>query len=215
MKEIFPGVFSEGRELFTRNYVPGVKVYGEKLVSKDEMELRMWDPTRSKLAAAILNGMDNPLKEGDTVLYLGASTGTTPSHISDIVGINGMMYAVEFAERVFRSLLDLSEKRKNIAPLFADARKTEMYRWVEDVDIVYCDIADPQETEIAIRNGIFLKEGGYLMIAIKSQSIDVTKKPEQVYKEEKEKLEKAGFKVLQLIDIEPYQEKHGFILARR
>jgi len=213
MKEMTNGIYKDGREIFTVNAVPGSKVYGEQIIKKDR-EYRHWDPTRSKLAAAILNGLKTEIRPGAKILYLGASTGTTPSHLSDIIGAGGIIYAVEFAERVFRSLLDLSEKRNNIAPFLADSRKPETYGWIENVDIVYCDIAQPDETEIAIRNAkIFLKKDGLLMIAIKSQSIDVTKKPDDVYKTEAEKLKRAGFNVLQLIDLEPYEEKHGFIAA--
>lgn len=214
MKEIFPGVFIDGKKLYTVNMVPGTCVYGEKLL-KQGIELREWVPERSKLAAAILNGLKD-MQTGKRILYLGASTGTTTSHISDIVGEDGIIYAVEFAERVFRNLAELCSKRKNIAPILADCRKPEDYYWVEECDFVFCDIADPQETEIAIRNANeFLKSGGYLMIAVKSQSIDVTKSPERIYKEEKEKLIKAGFDVLQLIDLEPYEQKHCMIVAKK
>ena len=61
----------------------------------------------------------------------------------------------------------------------------------------------------------FLKKGGYLMIAIKSQSIDVTKKPKDVYEQEKNKLEKAGFRIIQMIDLEPHEEKHAMIVAKK
>src|SRR3989344_3280677 len=216
MSQIFPWIFKEGKILFTINLVPGTKVYGEKLIKKDK-EYREWDAERSKLCAAILNGLNEmPIKEESKILYLGASTGTTPSHISDIVGKKGIVYSVEFSERVFRNLLQLAEKRSNIAPIFADARKIEDYKWVEEVDAVYVDIADPQEGVIAIRNAEkFLKKDGILFVAIKSQSIDVTKKPEVVYKEEKNRLEQAGYKVLQLIDLEPWQEKHAMIVAKK
>lgn len=212
MKEIFPSVFMEGNKLYTKNLVPGEKVYGEKLVN----DKREWVAERSKLAAAIIKGLkDMPVKNKSRILYLGASTGTTVSHVSDIIGSDGIVYAVEFAERVFHNLIDLAKTRKNIVPIHADARKPEGYPWVEECDAVYCDIADPQESEIAIRNAKeFLKKGGYVFVAIKSQSIDVTKPPQQVYKEESEKLKKAGLEVLQLIDLEPYEQKHAMIVAR-
>ncbi len=221
MREIFEGIFREGKKLYTANLVPGKKVYGEELVKlKDRtetVEYREWVAERSKLAAAILNGLkEMPIKKGSVILYLGASTGTTPSHASDIVGKEGMIYGIEFAERVFRNLLELSKERKNIAPIMADARKTEEYAWAEKCDAVYCDIAQEDETEIAIRNANeFLKKGGSVFVAVKSQSIDVTKPPQQVYKEEAEKLKKAGFDVLQVIDLEPYEHKHAMIVARK
>ena len=213
MKEIFPGVFKDGNRLYTNNLVPGVRVYGEKLVDNK----REWDPSRSKLGEAIAKGMkEMPIRQGSIILYLGASTGTTISHVSDIVGKEGFVYGIEFAERVLRSLMDLANQRRNIAAIKADARKPEEYRWLEECDVLFCDIADPQETEIAVRNAKeFLKKDGYMMMAIKSQSIDVTKKPQQVYEEEKKKVEKAGFADVQLINLEPYEEKHAMIIARR
>ncbi len=212
MKEIFSGIFRDGNGLYTKNLIPGKKVYGEKLVG----DKREWDPTRSKLGAAIMNRLEEmPIKAGSFVLYLGASTGTTISHVSDIVGKEGFIYGIEFAERVLRSLIDLSNERKNVAALLGDARKPQEYRWIEECDLVFCDVADPQETEIALRNCEFLKKDGRLMIAIKSQSIDVTKAPREIYEQEKNKVEKAGLKVLQLINLEPYEDKHCMIVARK
>ena len=47
-------------------------------------------PFRSKLAAAILGGVENIwMKPGSKVLYLGAASGTTVSHVSDI-GFGGL-----------------------------------------------------------------------------------------------------------------------------
>ena len=144
MKEIYPGIFKEEKNLFTVNMMPGKKVYDEKLIIKNGIEYRSWDRERSKLAAALLKGMKTmPIKKGSKVLYLGASTGTTPSHISDIVGKTGIVYAVEFAERVFRNLMVLCEDRKNMAPIFADARKTDDYYFVEECDVVYFYISNP------------------------------------------------------------------------
>ena len=214
MNEIFPGVFRDGKKLYTVNAAPSRRVYGEKLVKKD-VEYREWAPERSKLGAAIANRMKiMPIGIQSSVLYLGASTGTTVSHVSDIA-CNGIVYAVEFGERVFRPLLDLQKVRKNIAPLLADARKPETYGWVEAGDVVFADVAQPDETEIAIRNAkTFLKKGGFIMVSIKSQSIDVTKNPKDVYREQATKLEKAGFTVVETVNLEPYEDKHALIVAK-
>ena len=217
IKEISENVFEENGRLFTKNLIPGKRIYGERLIEHKKIQLRDWDPNRSKLAAAILNGMSlMPIKEGSKVLYLGASAGTTPSHISDIVGPNGMVYCVEFAERVFRTVMDISQDRKNIAPILADARKPELYNWIEECDIVYVDIADPQETELSIRNAqMFLEFNGHLMIAVKARSIDVTKDPKQVFKEEKIKLQESDFKIVDIIDLNPYEKDHAMILCKK
>ena len=213
MKEIFYNVFTKNRLLYTLNQCPGQNVYGEKLVNEGKKEYRTWDPYRSKLAATMFKGLSYfNLKPDSSVLYLGASTGTTVSHISDIK--SGMVYAVEFSERMMRNLLTLSGRRKNIMPLLLDARFPEKYSWIESVDMVYVDIADPQETEIAIRNAqLFLKGNGLLFIAVKSQSIDVTKDPSVIYKEESEKLVNSDFKILQTIDLEPYEKHHAMLVC--
>jgi fibrillarin-like pre-rRNA processing protein len=100
--------FEDGSErLATRNLTPGKRVYGERLVKWNGVEYREWNPYRSKLAAAIANGLKFvPIQEGTHVLYLGAASGTTPSHISDIVGEKGLIYAVEFSPRVFREFME-------------------------------------------------------------------------------------------------------------
>src|SRR5919199_4845942 len=86
--EIVKWVVLDGqRQLATLNLVEGNSVYGEKLVRQKGIEYRVWDPYRSKLAGAIKKGLNNlPIKKSMRVLYLGASTGTTVSHVSDIVG---------------------------------------------------------------------------------------------------------------------------------
>ena len=225
MRKISDRIFRNKKQLYTVNLVPGHRVYGEKLkkveitepnkpVSKT-VEYREWDPNRSKLAAAILNGLQSiPIKNSSIILYLGASAGTTPSHISDIVGTKGIVYSVEFAERVFRIFINLAKKRTNLIPILSDARKPEKYYWVEEVDVLYVDIAQPDEIEISIRNARkFLKKNGYLMIAIKSRSIDVTKNPKKVYKQARKKLEQANFDVIDIIDLKPYEKDHAMIVA--
>jgi fibrillarin-like pre-rRNA processing protein len=221
MKTIVPNCYHQGNELFTINMVPGTKVYGEELrnmqIEGKTEEVRIWDPNRSKLGAAILKGLKTmPIEPSAKVLYLGASTGTTVSHVSDIIGDYGIVYGLEFAERVFRSLMELSKQRKNLAPFLADTRKPEEYYWIEECDVVFTDISQPDEVEIFIRNcNEFLKQGGYGMIAIKSRSIDVIKSPEQIYKESVEKLKKAGYKVLEVVDLEPYEKDHALIVVQK
>jgi len=209
---------SEGQnKLATENMVPGNQVYKEKLVIKKNIEYRLWDPFRSKLAAAIMNGLDYfPFKNKSTVLYLGASTGTTVSHISDIVGPNGIVFGVEHASRVARDFLDrVASYRKNIVPILQDARKPKEYFSVfGKVDIVYVDIAQPDQTQIAIDNcEMFLKKGGYFFLVIKTRSIDVTKDPKRIVDEEIKKLE-ARFDILQTIDLHPYDKDHAMVISK-
>ncbi|MDH3794885.1 MAG: fibrillarin-like rRNA/tRNA 2'-O-methyltransferase [Nitrosopumilus sp.] len=209
---------SEGQEkLATENMVPGNQVYKEKLIIKRNVEYRLWDPFRSKLAASIMNELDYfPFENKTKVLYLGASTGTTVSHISDIIGPNGIIFAVEHASRVARDFLDrVASFRSNIMPILQDARKPKEYFSVfGKVDVVYVDIAQPDQTKIAIENcEMFLKKGGYLFLVIKTRSIDVTKDPKRIVTEEIEKL-KTKFEVLQSIDLHPYDKDHAMVIAK-
>ncbi|RDJ32490.1 MAG: fibrillarin-like rRNA/tRNA 2'-O-methyltransferase [Crenarchaeota archaeon] len=213
----FVWVKSEGRDsLATENLIPGNQVYNEKLILKKGVEYRTWDAFRSKLAAAIRNNLEDfPFKDKSKVLYLGASTGTTVSHISDIVGPQGKVFAVEHASRVARDLLDrVASYRSNITPIIQDARQPKDYfSMYGKVDIVYCDIAQPDQTDIAISNcKLYLKEEGYLFLVIKTRSIDVTKSPQRIIEEQIKKLEK-NFDVLQTIDLKPYDKDHAMVIA--
>ena len=216
MKEIFPGVFVHEGMLLTLNSRPGQRVYTEKLVRVGGDEYREWIPSKSKLGAAIKNGLKTfPFARDSHVLYLGSSTGTTPSHLSDIVR-DGSIFCVEFAERVMQEFLHVAEQRKNLVPILADARKPQDYPWIGEVDVVYEDVAQPDLVEIGIRNTErFLRKGGFLMIAIKSQSIDVTEDPKKTYKICEKKLKDAGYTVVETIVLEPYEKDHAFIVARK
>ena len=205
------------KKLATVNLAPGTQVYGEKLIEIEGIEYRFWDPYRSKLAAAILRGMNNiPIAEGMKVLYLGAASGTTVSHVSDLIGQSGVAYCVEISSRPLRDLLLVCSRRPNMVSILADASKPNGYcSLIEKVDVIYQDIAQHEQTEILLRNvKVFLREGGYAMFAIKARSIDVTKEPREIFREEMEKLEKE----LEVIDskiLEPYEKDHAMLLLRK
>jgi fibrillarin-like pre-rRNA processing protein len=205
------------RKIATENLIPGNQVYNEKLVTKKGIEYRTWDPFRSKLAAAIKNGLKIfPFKENSNVLYLGASTGTTVSHISDIVGPGGKIFAVEHASRVARDLLDrVVSYRKNIIPIIQDARQPKEYFSIYNkVDILYADIAQPDQTEITKANcKLYLKKDGYLFLVIKTRSIDVTKSPSKIVESEIKKLE-SSFDIIQVIDLHPYDKDHALVIGK-
>jgi fibrillarin-like pre-rRNA processing protein len=202
---------------FTRNLVPGNRVYGEDLLKIHGHEYRSWDPYRSKLAGAILKGEISPdiIKSGDKVLYLGASTGTTASHVSDIVGGDGLVVGVELSARVGREFLEkVAKARPNVIPFISDARATEKFGEFGKMDVVYCDIAQRDQTEIAITNArAHLKKDGTLILIVKARSIDQLKEPSVVFKEEAQKLRDAGFSVDTVVDLRPYDKDHALMAA--
>jgi fibrillarin-like pre-rRNA processing protein len=217
-KSKFQGIFLVNKNIATLNLIPGEKVYGEELVKEEKKEYRIWDIFRSKPAAAIKKGLKIfPIEKGSKIVYLGIASGTTASHFSDIIGKEGIIYGIDVAERVLKDLIHVAEKRGNILPILTDARIPENYanNILEKVDVVYCDVADPDEVELFIRNcKMFLKEKGYGMIAIKSQSIDVTKDPKAIYEESRKKLEKEGFDILDFVTLDPYDKAHGFFVVQ-
>ena len=200
------GIFiARGKEdaLVTRNMVPGDSVYGEKRISvegtegTDKVEYRVWNPFRSKLAAAVLAGVDNIyIKPGAKVLYLGAASGTSVSHVSDIVGPEGTVYAVEFSHRSGRDLVNMAKKRPNIVPIIEDARHPQKYRMlVPMVDVVFADVAQPDQARIVgLNSQYFLKNGGNFVISIKASCIDSTAPPEAVFAREVKKLQEQQLK---------------------
>jgi len=204
------------KKLATENLVPKNQVYNEKLVKIKGTEYRIWNPFRSKLAATIMNGLrDFPFMQKSSVLYLGVSTGTTISHISDIVGQNGIIFGVEHTSRVARDFLDrVASHRKNIIPIIQDARKPQEYFSVfKKVDVAYVDIAQPDQTDIAINNcKMYLKSNGYLFLVIKTRSIDVTKDPMKVVSNEIKKLDPL-FEIKQTINLHPYDKDHVIVIA--
>jgi len=218
MKQLFEGVFEDDHGLLTRNLSPGKSVYGEELVSIDGAEYRVWNPYRSKLAAAIGNGLQElDIRPETRVLYLGAASGTTVSHVSDIVGANGVVYAVELSYRPMRDLMErVVEARPNVVPMLNDARQPFEYSYLlEEVDLLYCDIAQPDQTEIALTNvRAFLKQKGTILLAVKASSIDSLKPPKEVFESEVKKLLESGAEVLERIDLSPFSAAHEFVRAK-
>lgn len=215
-KRLFESVYLVGGKLATANLKRGRRVYGEELVGEGKEEYRLWNPYRSKLAAAILNGMKNmSIKEGSAVLYLGAATGTTVSHVSDIIKEEGSIYAVELSERNMRNLLELCDVRENIMPILSDARQTKNYEaTIGMVDVMYQDVSAKEQAAILLANSRFLKKGGIAYFIIKSQSIDISRRPKEVYEQELKTLEGA-FAVEERISLEPYDSMHLFAVLRK
>ena len=208
-----PNVFiSRDRgKVYSVNLVPGTAVYGEDLVKHDGQELRRWNPYRSKLAAMLLKeAADIDIKVDSTVLYLGAAAGTTASHVSDIAS-SGKVFCVEFSERPFRDLIALCEKRSNMIPVLASARRPGDYKHLaEKADIIYQDISQRDQVDIFISNvRMFLKVGGCGILMVKSRSIDVNAQPKLIYNEVRTRLISESLGAPKMALLSPYQKDHA------
>lgn len=221
----FGGVFvARGKEdaLVTKNLVPGESVYGEKRISVEDqdgtkIEYRTWNPFRSKLGAAILGGIgDIHITPGCKILYLGAASGTTVSHVSDMVGTEGRVYAVEFSQRSGRDLLSVAQKRSNIIPIIDDARHPTKYRMMMSmVDVIFSDVAQPDQARIVALNAThYLKIGGHIVMSIKANCVDSTAPPEAVFASEVKKLQQERIKALEQISLEPYERDHAVVTGK-
>ncbi|MBS3793665.1 MAG: fibrillarin-like rRNA/tRNA 2'-O-methyltransferase [Candidatus Thorarchaeota archaeon] len=218
----FPGVFKSKQKqklkLWTQSLVSGKKVYGEKLIQVGDKEYRAWSANRSKLAAAIIKGVRHmPIQPGSRVLYLGAASGTTVSHVSDIVGPNGVVYAVEFSARTARELIALSEERDNIVPIVDDARHPNRYApfLMGIIDVVYQDIAQVNQARILYENlRKFCSYGAWGMIAVKARSIDAAKDIQSIYKQVVAELDDYGLEVMERVNLEPLEKAHSMVVTR-
>lgn len=214
--------------MVTKNLVPGESVYGEKRISveadalpdsdkkPEKIEYRVWNPFRSKIGAAIVGGCNAmPIKEGSKVLYLGGASGTTVSHVSDMVGPTGVVYAVEFSHRCGRDLTNMAKKRPNVVPIVEDARQPLKYRMlVGPCDVIFSDVAQPDQARIVALNAqMFLKKDGWFIVSIKANCVDSTAAPEAVYASEIDRLKKDQLKPKEYLTLEPYHRDHAVVIG--
>ena len=221
MKPLFEGIYTDGKSVYTKNLLPGRRVYGEKLVSEQHIEYRHWDPYRSKYCAALKNGLlQNLFKHGENVLYLGSAEGTTLSHVSDLVGETGLVFGVDISEIAMMKLVGLAEIRTNILPILNDAENPNTYsKTIEEtcgkVDALFMDISQRNQAEIFVKNSQFLKQHHLGALVVKIKSISQSKKKEDVLEAEKRTLQKEGLEILQVVDLAPYEKHHYLILVKK
>lgn len=215
MEEIQPGIFKRGEKIYTENACPGESVYGEQLVEEDSTEYREWNPHRSKAGAAVKKGIDLGLERDREVLYLGAASGTTVSHFSDILR-DGFVIGIEYSDTVIRDLVKLAEQRENIAPVLSNARRPEDYSdLIDDVDVVFQDISQRDQPEIFIRNARkYLKQGGTGLFAVKARSMSSSKKAEKLFSEVEQKMEE-GFRIVNSTRLDPFEKEHLFLKLKK
>jgi len=211
-----PGVFKEGKQFYTINpeYCKGKKVYNEKIKRIKGVEYRSWNPYRSKFSSALINGIEIEIKDNYNILYLGAATGTTVSHFSDIL-TNGTIYAVENSPVSMKKLLELTKIRKNIVPIFNDAFHPDRYiTIVPKVDLIYQDISQRNQAEIFNVNiEKYLKPEQKAIIMVKARSIDVSLPPKKAIQKVITHLEEKHVKIIDNINLAPYEKDHAAIIV--
>ena len=217
LQGVYETFYGKRRFFATKSFAPGTNVYGEIIMQENGEEYRLWDTMRSKLCAFMVKDADQiAIRQGSTVLYLGASSGTTVSHVSDIIGESGFVFAVDFAPRMLRELVFVAEKRSNVGPIMGDANKPEEYlSLVSQVDVVYQDVAQRNQLEIFEKNcALFLKPKGFGLLAIKARSVDVTKRPQLIFDEVRKLLEKE-FTIVDKRLLDPFQKDHIMFLVKK
>lgn len=215
MKEVQPGIFRRGGKLYTEA-ASTESVYGESFVEVEDEKFRGWSPSRSKVGAAVMNGVDLGIEKDSEVLYLGAASGTTVSHLSDIAQ-EGFIYGVEVSETVIRDLVTLAEDRSNIAPILEDARKPENYEELVDgkVDTVFQDVSQRDQPEIFLRNvEKFLKDDGTGLLAVKARSISSSRTKEEIFGEVREKI-REKMEIVDETELDPYEKEHLFLKLKK
>ena len=226
-------IVNNSLKLTTKNLIRGNKFYNEKIVFSNDQEYRVWTPYRSKLAAAIINGIEIlPIIEKSRVLYL-ATELLTLSHISDIIGTEGVVYVVEHSQENAKELIEkLVPKRDNIKPIIMDMTKPSQYEIIDGkVDVVYVDVEQSKEVEIALLNcKMHLQVGGYLLFMVKTRSVDhyqgkkfiINDKSELVNTTEEINTKKyttmdslkVNFEILQQINLADFFKEHSLIVAK-
>ena len=210
------GVATDGPWLLTRNRVPGTSVYGESLPREGGIEYRRWDANRSKLAAYLkCGGRVWGFRATSSVLYLGAGSGTTASHVSDVCR-EGTITAVEISARAFRDLLRLAETRTNLVPVLGDATKPETYgSRLGAVDVLYQDVAQRNQAGTFLKNIRWMRPGGTGYLMVKARSEDMAQAPPRIFETAKLELLNAGLKILDLRVLSPYQLDHAALVVQK
>ncbi|MBI4441550.1 fibrillarin-like rRNA/tRNA 2'-O-methyltransferase [Candidatus Woesearchaeota archaeon] len=211
------GIFENEQKFYTKNLTTGSAFFNESLLRLDSVEYRYFDPTRSKFAAGLKKKMGLVFHDGDVVLYLGASHGYTVSYLSDIIGLKGIIFAVDSAYKVFRSLFHVSTLRHNVIPIYADAAKPASYaRNICAVDVIYQDIAQKEQADIFDANyALYAKEGAVGILVVKARSIDVTAQPSKVTEGVKKKMLALGYTVLETKMLDPFEQDHALMIVTK
>ena len=191
--------------------------YKENLVEMNGKQHSIWNPYMSKLAAAIINGMEIfPILKKTKILYLDPTSEKTIKHISDIVGINGKIFVVRNIMKNSKNFLEqIAKNRSNIFTIIPD--KTNPVRFTgmtETVDVIYIDIAEHNQTESIIQNcKNHLRIGGFLMLIVPTKNIDFANNTSKKNQEERKKLQ-TSFDIIQEINLTDFFKEYSMVIAK-
>ena len=205
------------KKLATLNNADVNKIYNEKLIEIDGKQYNIWNPYTSKLAAAIVNGMEIfPILKKTQILYFDTTVDKTLNHISDIIGVNGRIFVVrDIIENSKKFLEDDSNNRTNVVSITQEKNgvPAKFAPNIETVNVVYVDIAQNNETDIAIQNcKNYLINGGFLMLVVPTRKIDAIN-PNRQNLEERQKLQ-SSFEIIQQINLTDFFKEHSMIIAK-
>ena len=205
------------KKLATLNNADINEVYNEKLIKINGKQYNLWNPYTSKLAAAIVNGMEIfPILKKTNVLYLNGTIEKTLSHISDIIGVNGKIFILrDINENSKKILENVMNKRTNVFTITRDdGDPAKFSSKTEIVNVVYVDITQHNETEVAIHNcKRYLRDGGFLMLVVPTKKIDFVNNPNGQNLEEMQKLQ-SSFEIIQQINLTDFFKEHSMIIAK-
>ena len=217
MKKISEGIYEEEGKIYTINNTDKNKYYDESILIYEDNFYREWNPYKSKISASIKKNLKEiPICGESIILYLDSSSGTTVSHISDVLK-KGKIFAVDSSKEMMKKFMKLVYNRKNIFPVLESARNYKKYDIPSNtnIDLIIQDVACVDQVDILINNSdYYLKSGGKVLMSIKTQSIDSIKKPGVVIEEQKEIL-KCKFKILQTLNLEPFEKNHWLLLMEK
>jgi len=173
-----------------------------------------WNPFTSKWKAALEKDFDLSLGGSENILYLGASSGTTVSFLSDVT--SGIIFAVEKAPVMAIPLVRLAQKKSNIAPLVCDARNTSYIRdhlFTTTINILFQDIPSPDQVDILSTASHLVDTGCRIFLSLKTQSISLQDK-EKTLAKVRAQLQKK-FIIEKVQSLEPFHKKHYFFILKK
>ena len=173
-----------------------------------------WNAYKSKWKSALDKGLNVDLKGEENILYLGASTGSTISHIKDKT--KGFIFAVEKSPKMMIELMKLSMKSENIVPIFLDARNIEEIKkrlFKENIDVLFQDIPSPDQVNMLINASELVDSDCRIFLSLKIISV-AHWTHETVLKKTEENLKKH-FKIIESVSLEPFHKKHYFYVLKK